>query len=45
MDSALAIDATRAAKLGKAGYRVFTQEIPDAVTPKNRLLLGEPRSP
>jgi hypothetical protein len=42
MDAALAIDATRAAKLRNAGYRVFTQEIPDAITPKNRLLMGEP---
>jgi hypothetical protein len=42
MDAALAIDATRAAKLRREGYRVFTQEIPDAITPKNRLLLGEP---
>lgn len=42
MDTALAIDVTRAAKLRNAGYRVFTQEIPDAITPKNRLLLGEP---
>jgi hypothetical protein len=42
MDSALAVDATRAAKLRGEGYRVFTQQIPEAVTPKNRLLLGEP---
>jgi hypothetical protein len=42
MDAALAIDATRAAKLRGEGYRVFTQEIPEAITPKNRLLLGEP---
>lgn len=42
MDAALAIDATRAAKLRNAGYRVFTQAIPDAITPKNRLLMGEP---
>ena len=42
MDPALAIDATRAAKLRGSGYRVFTQQIPDAITPKNRLLLGEP---
>jgi len=42
MDAALAIDATRAATLAGAGYRVRTQTIPDAITPKNRLLLGEP---
>ena len=42
MDAALAIDATRAARLARAGYRVRTQAIPEAITPKNRLLLGEP---
>jgi hypothetical protein len=42
MEAALAIDATRAARLTTAGYRVRTQTIPAAVTPKNRLLLGEP---
>lgn len=36
----LAIDATRAARLRAAGYRVSTQQIPSAITPKNRLLLG-----
>jgi len=42
LDPALAIDATRAARLRHAGYRVHTQHIPDTITPKNRLLLGEP---
>jgi SAM-dependent methyltransferase len=42
MDAALAIDATRAARLRAAGYRVYTQAIPAEITPKNRLLLGEP---
>lgn len=42
LDPALAIDATRAARLRAAGYRVHTQTIPEAITPKNRLLLGEP---
>ncbi|MGE3274633.1 MAG: methyltransferase [Vicinamibacterales bacterium] len=42
MDGALAIDAVRALRLESCGYRVRTQTIPDAVTPKNRLLLGEP---
>lgn len=42
MDASLAIDTTRAAKLRGSGYRVHTQKIPDQVTPKNRLLLGEP---
>ncbi len=43
MDAALAIDAVRAARLQRAGYRVRTQTIPRDVTPKNRLLIGEPR--
>jgi hypothetical protein len=40
MDPALAIDATRVARLRAAGYRVRTQSIPAEITPKNRLLLG-----
>jgi len=44
LDSALAIDVMRAARLTQAGYRVWTQKIPDRITPKNRLLLGQPRS-
>jgi len=42
LDSALAVDVTRAARLERAGYTVRTQHIPVAITPKNRLLLGEP---
>jgi hypothetical protein len=42
MDTALAIDATRAARLARHGYRVRTQVIPGDITPKNRLLLAEP---
>ncbi len=42
LDSALAIDVTRVARLRSAGYRVHTQAIPSAITPKNRLVLGEP---
>lgn len=42
MDGPLAIDATRVARLRGAGYRVHTQTIPAAITPKNRLLLAEP---
>jgi hypothetical protein len=30
------------ARLRAQGYRVFTQQIPAAITPKNRLLLAEP---
>ncbi|MET0343406.1 MAG: methyltransferase [Polyangiales bacterium] len=40
LDPALAIDVTRAATLRAAGYEVHTQHIPEAITPKNRLLLG-----
>ena len=42
LDIPAAIDATRALALRQSGYRVHTQCIPDAITPKNRLLLGEP---
>jgi len=42
LDGPLAIDVTRAARLRAAGYRVVTQTIPAAITPKNRLLLAEP---
>jgi hypothetical protein len=42
MDRALAIDTVRALRLEQTGYRVWTQAIPAAITPKNRLLLGAP---
>lgn len=42
MDGPLAVDATRVATLRAAGYTVYTQTIPAAITPKNRLLLAEP---
>jgi SAM-dependent methyltransferase len=42
LEPALAIDVTRAARLRGHGYRVHTQTIPAAITPKNRLLLAEP---
>ena len=38
----LAIDAMRALRLREAGYKVWTLHIPEAITPKNRLLLGRP---
>jgi Methyltransferase domain len=44
LDAALAIDVMRAAKLRGAGYELHTQSIPASITPKNRLLLGSPRS-
>src|SRR5207247_2244137 len=42
MEPALAIDVMRAQRLATAGYRVWTQAIPAAITPKNRLLIGAP---
>ena len=42
LDGPLAMDATRAARLRAQGYKVFTQVIPGDITPKNRLLMGEP---
>jgi len=41
IDVSLAIDTTRAHRLAARGYAVYTQLIPEAITPKNRLLLGE----
>lgn len=45
MDLSLAIDARRALRLESRGYQVWTQRIPAAITPKNRLLLGRPSGP
>ena len=42
MDDALAIDAVRARRLADRGYRIWTQRIPEEITPKNRLLIGAP---
>ena len=42
VDGAMAIDLMRAVRLTDRGYRVRTLSIPAAITPKNRLLLGEP---
>jgi len=44
VDVSLAIDLRRAARLEQCSYRVWTQTIPSAITPKNRLLLGAPIS-
>jgi hypothetical protein len=44
VDGALAIDLVRAMRLEGQGYRVWTQTIPAAVTPKNRLLIGAPET-
>jgi len=43
VDRPLAIDILRALRLERQGYRVWTQTIPEAITPKNRLLLAARR--
>ena len=42
LEPALAIDVMRAERLRRAGYTVHTQLIPEAITPKNRLLFAAP---
>ena len=42
IDGALAIDVMRAVRLKAQGYEVWTQTIPAEITPKNRLLMGQP---
>ena len=42
LDDALAIDVVRARHLADQGYDVWTQRIPEDITPKNRLLIGAP---
>lgn len=42
LEPTLAIDAGRATRLEAAGYAVTTQRISEAITPKNRLLMGQP---
>ena len=44
MDKSLAIDAVRARRLKAVGYKIHPCRIPDAVTPKNRLLMGSPKT-
>jgi hypothetical protein len=41
MDKTLAVDTARAVKLRSKGYRIVTHKIPDDITPKNSLLMGE----
>jgi hypothetical protein len=42
VDRALAIDIVRTMRLRECGYRTWTQTIPAAITPMNRLLLAAP---
>jgi hypothetical protein len=44
IDGPLAIDLRRALDLERQEYRIWTQAIASDITPKNRLLLGAPRS-
>ena len=44
MDGALALDVDRAMMLERRGFDVHTRCIPAEITPKNRLLLAEPRA-
>jgi hypothetical protein len=41
MDKTLAVDTVRAVRLSSKGYQIVTQTIPNDITPKNRLLMGE----
>ena len=43
LDDDVAIDVTRAVRLEARGYQVHTLLIPQAITPKNRLLVAAPR--
>jgi len=42
VDGPLAVDVVRALRLKSQGYRIRTQVIAREITPKNRLLIGEP---
>ena len=42
LDGAMAVDVVRALRLEQQGYRIWTQTISQDITPKNRLLIGEP---
>jgi hypothetical protein len=44
-DPSRAMDEQRAERLSVLGYRVWTESIPEEVSPKNRLLLAEPTLP
>ena len=44
LDGPTAVDVTRAARLRAWGYQVMTRKIPAEITPKNRLLMGQPEN-
>ena len=41
LDGPLAVDVSRAVSLTLKGYRIYTQHIPQEITPMNRLLMAE----
>ncbi len=41
MEKTLAVDTVRAMNLRSKGYQIVAQKIPEDITPKNRLLMGE----
>jgi hypothetical protein len=43
MNGPLAVDVARASKLRTRGWQVWTQTIPEAITPHNRLLMASLR--
>lgn len=42
VDGSLSIDIARAGRLEREGYRIWTQSIAPGITPKARLLMGQP---
>jgi hypothetical protein len=44
VDGPVAIDIVRALRLTQQRYRIWTQSIPASITPKNRLLIGQPET-
>lgn len=42
MDISLAIDSVRVCRIQSQGYKVYVQQIPNSITPKNRLILARP---
>lgn len=45
MPGPMAVDAARALRMSAQGWQVWTQTIPDDITPHNRLLMAAPTSP
>jgi hypothetical protein len=44
LEGPLAVDVVRATRLRTLGWQVWTQTIPAAITPHNRLLMARPRT-